>query len=286
MSDYSTDGNRQKLFSPIGGSWGTVLITFTYLVILALFLSFLLMLISNPLNNLSTIFNLFFASFLEGSILFILFLPLVLSIVIHKSFQKGLLIMAITFGLLFVVMFAILNSEERGYLVLGFMSIVPIALGITALGIVARSFFKIPSKIIKGAILITPLIIFIIIGAVYISGSQQPTEKFCSSLSTSGQLDCFYKLAILEKSYHYCTKLWGDSFTMIKCQNEVASMLEAEGKLDQTICAKETSLHEESACYWFLADKLSDESICNQIPDEQIRINCHSYFRAGKRIFS
>ena len=106
---------KEGRFIPVQGKITSAILTFIYLFFLAALLIFLQYFINNP-YNLGTSFLLFMSGFFEGGLLLVLVAPLVLTVVIYKSFLKGLLTLAGLVFLFLFIMFLLVTSEEFGYL--------------------------------------------------------------------------------------------------------------------------------------------------------------------------
>lgn len=151
-----------------------MLMSFLYLFLLAILIYFIISAIGGAKlqpsygesysKNLSISLSMFLDGIGEGGIIFVFAIPIVWSIMIHKSFLKSLLVLFGLLVLFFIIMFAILTSEERGYLVLGMFFLVPVAIVISLPGILMRAYYKIQSSAIKISLLIIlPILLTIII---------------------------------------------------------------------------------------------------------------------------
>lgn len=170
--------NKEKLFSPINGSYSQMFLTFIYFVLLVVaiiffqdhtYTTFSGFVIPEKIQNIVKPILYLFYTFTDikefwKNVFFFIILPLIFTFVIHKSFIRGLsiLIAYITF-IIFLNYFIFKYSESLGYFMLFIIAISPIIVIISLLSILARGFFRIKHKWVRILILIIPFMIIIIL---------------------------------------------------------------------------------------------------------------------------
>lgn len=179
-------------------------------------------------------------------------MPLALTVAIHKSFIKGLIILISSTAILLFIASFIMSSEEFVYYLLGFLGfllpsdfgfiigLLPLLLlGTIILGIFVRAFFRIKQNRIKIIIAIIPFLIILIIVGVTIAKVQNATLGYCDSIKEiHTKIRCYYNIALKTNNFAICTKIqpFADN-NFEKClYNLIGSIDKAE--IDISLCEK------------------------------------------------
>lgn len=175
--------NKGKLFSPVNGSFFSMFLTFLYIVLIAMILGVVFADYSSYAHYLDTgeyMYDypktlddiLYRFSIYNEAYLFLIFyiiIPLSFTIIIHKSFVKGLSTLIILHILYIIfISYFIANSEVVGSIILGSIVLSPLIFIASALLILARGFFKIKYKWIQILILIILPIMVIFIPLILV----------------------------------------------------------------------------------------------------------------------
>lgn len=161
--------NKKKLFSPVNGSYFKMFLTFIYFVLLSIAIKYLINLdiYDLPQGIISEIIigPLYFLLF--ESIIFLIISSLVITIIIHKSFIKGLFILIVE--LIAFSTITVYTSTESNvvWVILSVLFNSPILLEISVFSFLARAFFKL-RKWFQIVILIIPFIIIAIFNIVVV----------------------------------------------------------------------------------------------------------------------
>ena len=172
----------------------------------------------------------------------VLILPLMLTLIIHRSFWYG--IVAALIGSLIAL--AIANVQETGWLIFGIVVLtiqIIIAVAISSLGLLARRFFRIRSKPARSIWLVVPIVIVFLMGsAFYVS----PTYEGCARILQSESLiketgkhnQCFRSLAIKMLDPRICTNIISDTArTEVGwCMKDVFTRQQKQGTLSPSAC--------------------------------------------------
>ena len=179
---------------------------------------------------------------LETFLIPVLVLPLMLTLVIHRSFRHGI-VAALIGGLIALV---IANVQETEWLIFGIFGLtiqIIIATSLSLLGLLARRFFKIRSQPARVGLLIVPIIIIFLTGsAFYVS----PTQEYCDSILQSESLiketgkhnQCFRSLAIKKLDPRICTNIMSDTARTDVgwCMKDVFTKQQMQGTLSHSAC--------------------------------------------------
>jgi hypothetical protein len=271
---------KEKLFSPVKRNYPKMFLTSIYFVLVAGAIMFLQNYLFNRFENTigqTIVHSIYF--FTEGGILFLILLPLVLTIVIHKSFVKGLLTLIGLVIAFAIFLFFTLDSESFGYAMLGMMGVTPVLIGISTISILARGFFRIKQKWIQVLILITPFFIIAIITGVTVINVQNVDVSYCDNLNEiSTQIDCYNNLALKENDPSFCIKIEGADNVKEYCLRQLYT------EINPNMCEKLEG-RDHSTCYWIVADRFSDSSICDNILDSQLKSNCRRAIDVGRHYY-
>jgi len=145
------------------------------------------------------------------------------------------------------------------------------------LGWVARGFLKI-NKVVKIAIIILlPLLFF---GAtffkVYSYQVQELTVQKCEALNTYAQIDCYNQLARRENNWAICEQINGADNIREDCLNTIW----AKNPIIEPNNCGILSGHQKTECYWDVAVKKNDQTICNNIDEsQQLKDNCVNWVK-------
>lgn len=258
-------------FSPVKSKYFQIFLTGVYFLLLVSIICFLYIYLVyrfeyNIGKNIS--------AFSTGGFILLLIPPLVLTTIIHKSLLKGL---STFVGLLmiYIVYVSFILGFEDGYAIIVIIGIIPFLIGMTCviiiLGILARGFFRLKSKLVQTLILLAPFIIIVFMLGINIVGVQNSDLAYCDGIhNIMTQKDCYYNVALREQKPSICIKIF-ERVSQEKCLRELYAQISPEmcDELNDNENSKDKSI-----CLWIIADKNENISICEDINDTRIKRSC------------
>ncbi len=215
------------------------------------------------------------------------------TLIIYKSFLKGILSF---FGLTALVsLYLIAFGGETGqYIILGIIvGIVPLTL-ITAMSVLFRPIAKIKTKVVKYGIIVLPFLIMGIFLTMSVSSMKEEIQNISaqdciSALNSNVKLECYKKLINQTRDILLCAE--PSTYGGAECYIEVMSYLNEKQTLSDKICEDlklrgneygvpwqyEPSFEEsrDLNCQHALAVVRDNELLCNSIQSSSKKVECY-----------
>ena len=243
-------------FSPVGGSKRQIFITAIYFLPLLILQNVFRLIYQFPFQ-----FRTFTSDIISYQVIVYLILSFAIAIVIHKSLIKGFLVCIVyIISSVFLIAGAF---DSFPYILILIYSV--IFLGIMAIPILFRYFYKINSQKIRIAILVLPYIVLLLAVTVVLVNAQNLSLERCNSFNDSITGEsikkeyCLRELALQKKDISICP-----SIELGICLEELKEYIDIS-----TVCNNRTE-----RCYYDVARILRNQSICEYINREEEVMRC------------
>ena len=267
--------------------------TWVYLFVLVSSVYFAILpfnIFSSPfISFISVIFFYWSGYLLPGSV----FLALILTISVY-SIKKSYIVGAIYLVIFHIIIGILVWIEGGGGLIIHPVFLLPFSLVLIGILVpivhfIERGFNKIKSKVMRIAVLIILIVLFILVGFANLTscgfGAYEDCLGFetievavesnsleaCEEISPSAlglREKCYFDIAILRGDYEICINyMEGESGSAFSCRNEVVKKLTLTGEFTTNYCDMETEDVWRDRCYLYFARASEDSSLCDLIPD-------------------
>jgi hypothetical protein len=220
----------------------------------------------------------------EINLFTVLFLLLVVGLITFTTLRtkkQSILVHAVLFGLwTSFIIGSVLTGVCVGECYLPLLTPFVFFLLVTTfiIGLVIKSLLRIQSSRLRIIILIIPLVLIWGLAGVAVQHSITPSENSCKSAnegsSTRSQSHCYYELAIKNLDFSICFKIpSGHNFN--NCAKQLWSYVKETDI--PSICSRGISARQSDLCYWDIAARKRDLSLCSYMSDSQLKQNCGDF---------
>ena len=297
MEEINSYTTNEKPFTPVRRTYSRMIWTFAYFVGLhILFYTYTVFSrytsLRPSLVDAITSINFFNYHFLFSLLSF----SLSVTLVIHKSYLKGLIALAVYPAILLLPN---LQGDLGFFVFLSVLVTLPILFAVASLSILVRGIFRIKKKWLRLSLVVLPFVIFaMLFPLTYLIARASLSNggvEYCDTLveiagegGSSQKANCYYQVAVEEGDPQICLKISGGvENTNLQTPCLVNTFIDSDDLvIDSNYCRTNMSEKYFKECVSALAILRNDICVCDiNLPQRSINF-CHNMFKRQEDVFN